>query len=150
MTERISVQFPSDIKHLDLVYSISKQICSHMNISERKSHFVIVAVSEGFTNAVVHGNCGETERMVAVIYEKTQGILSVTIEDEGVVPIKENMGCCKQMPQADDESGRGLSLIRQFAEEFTLVNDPSKGNILAMQFHVENKSRVAGEINREV
>ena len=92
MTERISVQVPSEMKHLDLVHSISKHICSDMNFSERSAHFVLVAVSEGFTNAVVHGNCGETERTVAVIFEKSREILSIAIEDEGVEPIQDNMG----------------------------------------------------------
>jgi anti-sigma regulatory factor (Ser/Thr protein kinase) len=138
------------MKYLDLVYSISKQMCSDMNFSERSAHFVLVAVSEGFTNAVVHGNCGETERTVAVIFERTQEILSIAIEDEGVVPIQENMRCCKQMPHVDEESGRGLGLISQFAEEFTFVNEPSRGNILTMKFHVENKDRVTAEANLEV
>ena len=150
MTERISVQVPSDIKYLDYVYSISKHICSDMNFSERCAHFVLVAISEGFTNAVVHGNCGDPERNVAIIFEIGQEILSIAIEDEGVVPIQGNTRCHKQIPQTYDESGRGLNLMRRLAGEFTLVNEPSRGNILTMKFKVENEDRVTAEENLEV
>ncbi len=149
MTERISVRVPSDIKYSDLVHSISRQICFNMNFCDRDIHFVLLSVSEGFTNAVVHGNCSEPGREVVITYEIAQGILSIAIEDEGVLPIEENTGHAREMPRTEDESGRGVSLIRQFADEFTLVNVPKRGNILTMIFSVNNKSREAAEVHGE-
>ncbi|MCX6834708.1 MAG: ATP-binding protein [candidate division Zixibacteria bacterium] len=73
-----------------------------------------VAVSEAFTNAVVHGNRGDKTKLVILRLEVNDREITADIVDQG-------MGGLKQIesrrPSGQlDEGGRGVDLIRHFAD----------------------------------
>jgi serine/threonine-protein kinase RsbW len=86
-------------------------------------HAISVAVSEAFTNAVIHGNRRDPTKLVILRLEVNDQEITADIVDQG-------MGGLKQIESRKptgqlDEGGRGVDLIRYFADgcEFKETDD---------------------------
>lgn len=121
---------------------VSTSILFGLPLNNRKRHYLLVAISEGFTNAFLHGNQKEPKRNIAVIFEMNADFLKVIVEDEGVLPIQNNIDELVKPVDENSESGRGLSLIKRLVDEANLWHEPEKGNILVMKtfFDKENNT----------
>ena len=83
-------------------------------INRNLQHAISVAVSEAFTNAVVHGNREDSAKLV---------ILRLEVNDQGITAdiVDHGMGGLKRIesrrPSRElDEGGRGVDLIRHYAD----------------------------------
>lgn len=137
MSELITLHLPSDLKYLDLVYSVTQSVSQYCDLDERQAHHLQVVVSEGYTNAVIHGNKGHSGRYVVLTFERTSSFLRISVEDEGVVPIVMDTDHTPILPGPMDETGRGLLLISTLSEDFELLSEPSRGNKLNMTFRLD-------------
>ncbi|MFA5479537.1 MAG: ATP-binding protein [Candidatus Muiribacteriota bacterium] len=86
---------------------------------------ITVAIDEALKNAIEHGNKNDAMKKVTLEYKLTNDTLSITVKDEGEGFDYNNL------PEvvADEDSGRGLLLIRNFMDE---VNFNEKGNEINM------------------
>jgi len=86
---------------------------------------ITVAIDEALKNAIQHGNGSNAMKKVTMNYEVNNDFLRVQVCDEGKGFDYNNL------PEVvvDDDSGRGLLLIRNFMDEVSF-NDT--GNIITM------------------
>lgn len=97
-----------------------------------------VAVSEALTNIVVHGYKGQDDGQdIAIHLSSNQDALQVILVDHGT-PGPENL--FDEGPDLHEidfmqESGRGLALIRHYADAVTYTPSPN-GNQLILRFNV--------------
>jgi anti-sigma regulatory factor (Ser/Thr protein kinase) len=140
MNDRIKVEIPNEHHQLDWVHAITSKILERLPLSDRRKYYLLVAVSEGVTNAFVHGNQQQPDRTISVDYVIDEESVRVDIQDEGILPIHNNIEHLIRPAEADAESGRGLVLVRQFSDESSLRHDPQKGNILTMITYFGDKS----------
>ena len=83
-------------------------------IHRNLQHAISVAVSEAFTNAVVHGNRKDSTKLVILRLEVNDQEITADIVDQGMGGLKqiESRKPSRQL----DEGGRGVDLIRHYAD----------------------------------
>jgi len=150
MKDTIQVQFPSDSKYLNWVYTISTAITSELPLDDRVSYFLLVAISEGFTNAFLHGNQEQSDKRVTLRFNISEEWLTVSIEDEGVQPFTRSLEEVTRPVDDDSESGRGLAIIERYIDAVDIHHEPGRGNILTMKVKLDTNHKDINKIQREV
>ncbi len=86
----------------------------HINgIPESLQNWFMLAVSEAFTNALIHGNKLNPHKAIKLALNINDGLLTADIIDEGqggLAKIKR-----RQPPTVLSEGGRGVDLMRHYA-----------------------------------
>jgi len=141
MGDPIEIRVPSDPAYLDWIHAISKALLDLLPLDRRKKHYTLVAISEGFTNAHIHGNQGLEGRSIGLSYMIDENFLRVDIEDEGILPIQNNIDELVRPVDNEMESGRGLGLIRKLMDESQIRFNPKRGNVLTMKIFYEVESK---------
>lgn len=108
-----------------------EEICDYYNINDTYFGNILIALTEAFNNAVIHGNKNDASKKIQVVFESKPKGLSFTISDEGAgfdpdeVPDPLNL-------DLDDsvKTGRGLFLIRSLSDKVEL----SKGGSTVEMF----------------
>lgn len=99
----------SRIEEIQKVY---EWIESHLdnNVDKKLRHHILLITQEIVTNAIKHGNCLDTSKMVTVTFQMNEEEITVSIKDEGTgcpsLPTKEE---AKELDYLA-EGGRGLKL----------------------------------------
>ncbi len=150
MDDTIEIRVPSDPKYLNWIYSISRAILEQLRIDGRRRHFLLVAISEGFTNAHVHGNQRSTSRSIGISYTFDEHFLRVDIEDEGILPIQSNIDELIRPVDPETESGRGLDLIRKLTDDFAIRYESKRGNVLTMKVFFDSGNNTFNRDKTEV
>jgi serine/threonine-protein kinase RsbW len=116
---RYEARLSSHVDELLRLDALLMELLSAWGVAESLQSGVVVAVTEAVSNAIVHGNRQDPHKQVQLIIEREPQIdaLRVIVEDEG-------MGFDPQSipdPTREDrllvESGRGIFLMRAFADE---------------------------------
>jgi serine/threonine-protein kinase RsbW len=114
--------YPSTHQAADQVLDNLLRIMQEHEVDEEVVRPLTLAVSEAFTNAVVHGNRENPGLMVTVTLLVNENQISADIIDEGRGGVKKIES---RRPSTElDEGGRGVDLIRYYADasEFREVN----------------------------
>jgi serine/threonine-protein kinase RsbW len=123
----------SNYKFIDIGHDLVKYLCNLIGFDEDTTHWIILAVREGISNAIKHGNkCDISKRVVVrMTYQDNQ--LDVTIEDEGkgFDPGK------VQNPLLPENllksTGRGIFYMKSFMDDIQYEFKESNGTILRMK-----------------
>lgn len=83
-------------------------------IKDDLRHAISVAVSEAFTNAVVHGNREDSAKLVILRLEVNDRQITADIVDQGLGGLKRVES--RRPSRELDEGGRGVDLIRHYAD----------------------------------
>jgi len=110
----------STLESVDLAEQMTMEAARQAGLSEDEQHEISMAVRETVVNAVVHGNRYSAHKKVHFRISTAPGRLTITVGDQGngfdlsAVPD----------PLAEEnllhQSGRGLLLIRAFADDFSM------------------------------
>ncbi|MEZ5198246.1 MAG: ATP-binding protein [Bacteroidales bacterium] len=71
---------PESIHQLE---GLIEEICDHNNLNHNYLGCISVALTEAFSNALIHGNMQDQKKFITISYQKTSTGLSFSIEDEG-------------------------------------------------------------------
>lgn len=82
-------------------------------ISPQEKYSFLLAISEAFTNAIIHGNQCNPEKSVKLTVSVNENELSADIEDEGHGGLESIDK--REQSQPFDEGGRGIDLIEHYA-----------------------------------
>lgn len=117
---KLSSTFEESEKIPDFVDDI-KQDCGLK--PDRAETFKLV-LSEAVTNAITHGNKQDPEKSVEVTVNVNDDTLSAEVQDEGkgFDPSKQKKNPLKE-EHLLDTGGRGLFLIKEFADEVKFSKD---------------------------
>ncbi len=109
--------FPSVIESEKEALDRVEAILSDNDLEPRLRHRVMMAFSEAFTNALVHGNARLPEKTIRVRFEINENSVTADITDEGHGGLERIRHITPPGPMA--EGGRGVALIRHYADELT-------------------------------
>lgn len=120
------------------------QVCEQFNIGNTYFGHIMLALTEAFENAVIHGNKLQEDRIVTIRLINTKRGLKFSVSDEGegfnpgLVPDPTN-------PDTDENtiSGRGLFTIATLADEFSFGDN---GSTLHISFYVSSINRELSEL----
>lgn len=121
---------PSDLKlqldvHQRIVAQIRKAGCT-----ERDEFCIRLALEEGLTNAMKHGNNFDPKKKVRVTSAINDGISTIVIEDEGPGFVPDAVPDPTTNENLGRPSGRGVLLIRSFMDS---VSYNERGNRVTMK-----------------
>jgi serine/threonine-protein kinase RsbW len=125
----------SNYKFIDIGHDLVKYLCNLIGFDEDTTHWIILAVREGISNAIKHGNKCDLLKKVVVRMSYQDNRLSVTIEDEGdgFDPSK------VQNPLLPENllksTGRGIFYIKSFMDDVEYEFKDNNGTILKMRKH---------------
>lgn len=129
----LSFTFESDFAELDRLPEVIAEIIAHFSIHEDFEAILMLAISEGVTNAIKHGNKFDNSKkayMHCTVDETKHLILKIEDEGDGFDP------STIPDPLAEENllkpSGRGVYLMNQAAG----VSYNDKGNMLILKIDV--------------
>lgn len=107
------------------------------DVNGEDSNRIMLAVSEAVNNAIMHGNNENPEKQVVVLstFDEENRILTISVEDEGEGFDPEEIPDPLKEENLLNESGRGVYLIRQYADDVHFSKGGSKVTII---FQLDN------------
>jgi serine/threonine-protein kinase RsbW len=100
----------------------------------------MLAVSEAFTNALVHGNKRNPHKAIKLALNINEGLLTADITDEGqggLAKIKR-----RQSPTLLSESGRGVDLMRHYASAVRFTETEGGGLKVSLRFDQMKENKI--------
>ena len=111
-----------------------EEICDYYNINDTYFGNILIALTEAFNNALIHGNKSEATKKIQVVFESKPKGLSFTISDEGAGYDPDDVPDPLDLEiDASIKTGRGLFLIRSLSDKVEIKND---GSSLEMFFRI--------------
>ena len=127
------LRFSADLSNLDKVEKFVHSILDFEEVDERLYGNIIIAVTEGVTNAVVHGNQNDSEKDVHVQYNSTDITIEFRIKDQGE-GFNFNEIPDPTLPENVEKlDGRGVFLITSLADQIEFHDN---GSLIEMQFNL--------------
>jgi serine/threonine-protein kinase RsbW len=88
---------------------------------------VLLAVSEAFTNALVHGNSLNPKKVIELSLEVNDRLVKADIIDEGAGEIDDLIS--RKPPDQLQEGGRGVDLMEHIADDFNASKHKKTGGL---------------------
>ena len=143
-TRTIRLEIDSVVEMLELVHVVTDHIARTAGLDDDALHWFGMAVREGVANAIIHGNGGDSRKVVTIEFTTTPAEnpseLAVCICDQGegfdpnLVPD----------PLAGDNalktSGRGIFMMRQFMDDVSITRRGDAGTEVRLMKRVRRSS----------
>ena len=102
------------------------------DVDDENSSRIMLALSEAVNNAIIHGNNEDPKKQVVVLstFDEENRILTISVEDEGEGFDPEEIPDPLKEENLLNESGRGVYLIKQYADELQFSKGGSKATII--------------------
>jgi serine/threonine-protein kinase RsbW len=134
---RYSFTYPNLLEAESSMYEHLKEVLIANQVAPDEIHKCMVVLSEAFTNAYLHGNKGEPTKHVSISLSINENWLAADIIDEGSESISESMQNAAGeagLPDAGAENGRGLMLMRHYADEVRFSQADNGGLKVTVRF----------------
>ncbi len=102
------------------------------DVDDENSSRIMLALSEAVNNAIIHGNNEDPKKQVVVLstFDEENRVLTISVEDEGEGFDPEEIPDPLKEENLLNESGRGVYLIKQYADELQFSKGGSKATII--------------------
>jgi len=111
------LSFESKPENIAIVERLIDEMCEQHSVIEEHYGDILIAMTEGVNNAIVHGNKLDINKSVSVEYEKRGKDLFFRISDEGAGFDYENLPDPTSPENLERPNGRGVFLMRNLADE---------------------------------
>ena len=111
------LSFESKPENIAIVERLIDEMCEQHSVIEEHYGDILIAMTEGVNNAIVHGNKLDINKSVSVEYEKRGKNLFFRISDEGAGFDYENLPDPTSPENLERPNGRGVFLMRNLADE---------------------------------
>lgn len=93
------------------------------------------AVGEALANAIEHAH---TQKPIDVVAWTLDDRLFASVHDRGVGFVPNERTIAKKLPEAYAERGRGLPIMRRYADVFSVRSVPGEGTRVTLGCHVRH------------
>ena len=128
----IHLRITSRREFLDPVHNLTEQIVAQVGFSEDESYWMVTAVREAVTNALLHGNNERPGTFVEVEFELIPEGIRITITDQGEGFDPAALPDPVSREHLMSSSGRGVYLMQQLMDEVTFEFPAEGGTKLRM------------------
>ena len=111
------LSFESKPENIAIVERLVDEMCEQHSVIEEHYGDILIAMTEGVNNAIVHGNKLDINKSVSVEYEKRGKDLFFRISDEGAGFDYENLPDPTAPENLERPNRRGVFLMRNLADE---------------------------------
>ncbi len=131
ISENLQLILPSLPENINQVEKFVEDICDEYNINNTYFGNILVALTEAFENAMVHGNGKDPVKKVHIIFTHKPEGLSFIVKDEGKgFDINQISDPTDINSDTDESKGRGIFLIKSLADEVKFLGNGSTVEIL--------------------
>ena len=134
-------EYPSVLESEDRMLDDLAAVLHSHRVADHEAQAFMVVVSEAFTNALVHGNQQNANKIIRVDLRVNETTVAADITDQGSGGLERVKA--HQPPGLMAENGRGLHLIRHYATECAFRESESGGLIVSVHLG-------RGKLKREV
>jgi serine/threonine-protein kinase RsbW len=122
----------SKFEQMERLEPFIDELQQRADIDDEDSGRIMLALSEAVNNAIIHGNNEDPEKQVVVLstLDKENRTLTISVEDEGEGFDPEEIPDPLKEENLLNEGGRGVYLIRQYADELQFSKGGSKATII--------------------
>ena len=117
------LSFQSKPENIALVERLIDEMCDKHGVIEEHYGDILIAMTEGVNNAILHGNKLDVNKSVSVEYEKRGRDLFFRISDEGAGFDYENLPDPTSPENLERPNGRGVFLMRNLADGCSFENE---------------------------
>ena len=125
----VEVVLPSDYQSLIDVEKIVGNVCDDFGVPEDAFGNVLIAVSEAVNNAIQHGNKNNPDAKVEIKVANQNETFCIQVKDEGQGFSYEDLPDPTAPENLLKDSGRGVFLMKNLADEVEFLNTGSTVNL---------------------
>lgn len=125
--------FGSDLGLLDLVQSFSDHLTKLSGFDSDAQYWIGLAVREAVTNAIQHGNSGDPQRRVGLLFRVNPDKLEIVVRDEGKGIDETSIPDPLNPENLLKPGGRGIFFVRSFMDAVTFRVRPEGGHEMIME-----------------
>ena len=140
----VKLRIGSRREFLDSVHSLSEHLIDAVGFAPDDSYWMVTAVREAVTNAVIHGNRERPGTRVDVSFELADDSIRITVKDQGEGFDPDALPDPVSEEHLLDASGRGVFLMHQLMDEVIYDFPDSGGTILMMMKRVKADAEAEG------
>jgi len=126
-----SITINSDIEKLKVVETLVDTLSKKLGVSDEVYGKILISTVEAVNNAIIHGNRGDSNKMVTVNISADGNVLDITVTDEGDGFEYGNLPDPTDPKNIENLHGRGVFLMRRLADA---IEYNSSGNEVKMRF----------------
>lgn len=141
----IKLRISSRREFLDSVHRLAEQLMEGVGFAPDDRYWMVTAVREAVTNAVIHGNKERPGTSVEVSFELHPSCIRITVADKGDGFDPETLPDPVSKEHLLDASGRGVFLMKQLMDEVSYTFPESGGTTLSMMKCIRSKSAAADD-----
>jgi serine/threonine-protein kinase RsbW len=113
----IKISIPSLIENIQVIESFIDNAKEDFAINDDMYGNIMISVTECISNAIVHGNQNDAQKMVHLELQTTPGLLLCVIEDEGAGFDFNSLADPTEPENIEKPGGRGIFLMRNLSDE---------------------------------
>ncbi len=136
----VRVKITSRREFLDSIHSLSEHLIEEVGFSEDDKYWLVTAVREAVTNAVIHGNEEQFGKHVEILFVLHVDRICITVTDQGAGFDPSRLPDPVSKEHLMDASGRGVFLMEQLMDEVTYTFPDSGGTTLTMMKRLRAKA----------
>jgi serine/threonine-protein kinase RsbW len=129
----LSLSLPRDEASVPFVRHVCGDALRQLGVASDCVGDVEIAITEACTNVVKHSADAQDEYKVEVLIDETSCHISVTDSGAGF----DHEARSAMVAKAEDESGRGISLMHALVDNVKFVSKPSDGTIVHLVKNLE-------------
>ena len=126
-----TIEVPSQSESLSIVERMIEEVRDIYTVSEDTFGNMLVAITEAVTNAIHHGNKGDSSKKVRIQYGCVHNTLTFTITDEGPGFDFYNLPDPTAPENLEKECGRGIFLMKHLADQLIFSDG---GRVVELNF----------------
>ncbi|WP_297336416.1 ATP-binding protein [Algoriphagus sp.] len=122
----IKISIPSLIENIKIIESFIDNAREKFEINDDIYGNIMISVTECISNAIIHGNKNDKEKLVHLELRAEKDQLQFVIEDEGSGFDLERLPDPTAPENISNPGGRGIFLIKHLTDEVKFENDGKK------------------------
>lgn len=113
----IKISIPSLIENIQVIESFIDNAKEDFAINDDMYGNIMISVTECISNAIIHGNQNDAQKMVHLELQTTPGLLLCVVEDEGAGFDFSSLADPTAPENIEKIGGRGIFLMRNLSDE---------------------------------
>jgi len=126
-----SITINSDVENLKVVETVVDTLSKKLGIPDEVYGKILISTVEAVNNAILHGNKGDSKKMVKVDFTADGNFFNVTVTDEGEGFEYSNLPDPTDPKNIENLHGRGVFLMKNLSDE---IEFNESGNEVKMLF----------------
>ena len=127
---RVALEFASDLKYTEFCVLAINFLKNSLSLGEDDFFKIEISLREAINNAIIHGNKGDIQKRVEVVFEWNRHNIHIIVRDQNSEKVDfEKMVNELKNRELLSASGRGIMIIKSYMDQVEFFNTKSGSEI---------------------